>query len=81
MTGADKWDCMQALLEGVPRERLVMLDLFAEVFPLWNRTEAFQGVPFIWCMLHNFGGNLGEPSVIEPHTLASRAIARLQQPS
>ncbi|KAK9834371.1 hypothetical protein WJX84_011165 [Apatococcus fuscideae] len=49
---------IQALLEGVPRERLVMLDLFAEVFPLWNRTEAFQGVPFIWCMLHNFGGNL-----------------------
>ncbi|KAK9841152.1 hypothetical protein WJX74_000989 [Apatococcus lobatus] len=49
---------IQALLEGVPQDRLIMLDLFAEVFPLWNRTEAFQGVPFIWCMLHNFGGNL-----------------------
>ena len=56
-------DAGQALLEGVPKDRLIMLDLFAEVFPLWNRTDAFQGVPFIWCMLHNFGGNLGETEI------------------
>ncbi len=60
-------DVRQALLEGVPKDRLIMLDLFAEVFPLWNRTEAFQGVPFIWCMLHNFGGNLGEASSSSLH--------------
>jgi alpha-N-acetylglucosaminidase len=50
--------CPQALLSGVPQGRLVLLDLFADEHPVWSRTEAFYGYPFIWCMLHNFGGNL-----------------------
>jgi hypothetical protein len=49
---------MQALVSGVPQGSLIMLDLYAEVFPLWKRTKAFYGAPFIYCMLHNFGGNL-----------------------
>lgn len=48
---------MQALLAGVPCGRLVLLDLFADEHPVWTRTEALYGHPFIWCMLHNFGGN------------------------
>ncbi len=50
---------MQGALEGVPRGRLVLLDLIAELHPLWRRTNGFYGAPFIWCMLHNFGGNSG----------------------
>ena len=50
--------CLQALLSGVPQGRLILLDLFADEHPVWSRTEAFYGYPFIWCMLHNFGGNL-----------------------
>lgn len=42
----------------MPKGKLVLLDLFAEEHPVWTRTEAFYGYPFIWCMLHNFGGNL-----------------------
>jgi len=38
---------------------MVILDLYAEVSPIWSETESFYGKPFIWCMLHNFGGNLG----------------------
>ena len=38
---------------------MIILDLFAEVQPIWKETESFYGQPFIWCMLHNFGGNLG----------------------
>ncbi|KAK9837149.1 hypothetical protein WJX81_006355 [Elliptochloris bilobata] len=49
---------IQALISGVPTGALVMLDLYAEVQPQWARTEGFYGAPFIWCMLHNFGGNL-----------------------
>lgn len=49
--------CVQALLSGVPQGRLVLLDLFAEEHPIWTRTSALYGHPFIWCMLHNFGGN------------------------
>lgn len=49
---------IQALLRGVPKGSLILLDLFAEEHPVWERTESFYGYPFIWCMLHNFGGNL-----------------------
>jgi alpha-N-acetylglucosaminidase len=53
------WVLFQGLLSGVPRGRLILLDLYAEVFPIWLRTASFYGIPFIWCMLHNFGGNTG----------------------
>ena len=48
---------VQALVTAVPQGSLVLLDLYAEVFPLWKRTEHFYGASFIYCMLHNFGGN------------------------
>ena len=48
----------------MPRGALVMLDLYAEMFPLWQRTRSFFGAPFIYCMLHNFGGNSGVQPVI-----------------
>ncbi|KAJ6672454.1 ALPHA-N-ACETYLGLUCOSAMINIDASE [Salix viminalis] len=48
----------KALLHSVPIGRLVVLDLFAEVKPIWITSEHVYGVPNIWCMLHNFAGNL-----------------------
>ncbi|XP_073224933.1 alpha-N-acetylglucosaminidase-like, partial [Cicer arietinum] len=49
---------MKALLHSVPVGKLVVLDLFAEVKPIWISSEQFYGVPYIWCMLHNFAGNI-----------------------
>ncbi|XP_028781748.1 alpha-N-acetylglucosaminidase-like isoform X2 [Neltuma alba] len=49
---------MKALLHSVPTGKLVVLDLFAEVKPIWITSEQFYGVPYIWCMLHNFAGNI-----------------------
>lgn len=49
---------MKALLHSVPVGKLVVLDLFAEVKPIWVTSEQFYGVPYIWCMLHNFAGNI-----------------------
>ncbi|KAL5813955.1 hypothetical protein ACOSQ4_024596 [Xanthoceras sorbifolium] len=49
---------MKALLHSVPLGSMVVLDLFAEVKPIWITTEQFYGVPYIWCMLHNFAGNI-----------------------
>jgi alpha-N-acetylglucosaminidase len=46
-----------ALLDAVPNDHMVVLDLHAEAFPLWKSTEAFHGKPWIWCFLHNFGGH------------------------
>ncbi|KAJ3607513.1 hypothetical protein NHX12_024564 [Muraenolepis orangiensis] len=50
---------IKALLHGVPIGRMIVLDLFAETEPVFTYTESFYGQPFIWCMLHNFGGNSG----------------------
>jgi len=50
---------VKALLEGVPRDRLIILDLFSDVRSIYDMTDNYFGYPFIWCMLHNFGGNYG----------------------
>ena len=47
---------IQAYLNGVPDNGMIILDLWAEENPVWNRTESYYGKPWIWCMLHNFGG-------------------------
>ncbi|XP_077981235.1 alpha-N-acetylglucosaminidase-like isoform X2 [Glandiceps talaboti] len=48
----------QAYLQGVPLGKMIVLDLMAEVYPIYKKTKSFYGQPFIWCMLHNFGGNI-----------------------
>ncbi len=47
----------KALLTAVPDDKMIILDLATEIEPVWKRTEAFYGKPWIWNMLHNFGGN------------------------
>lgn len=49
---------MEALLHSVPFGKMIVLDLFAEVRPIWKKSSQFYGTPYIWCMLHNFGGNI-----------------------
>jgi alpha-N-acetylglucosaminidase len=48
----------KALLDAVPDDKMIVLDLATEIEPVWKRTEAFYGKPWIWNMLHNFGGNI-----------------------
>lgn len=52
-----KNDRIEALLSGVPDDNMLLLDLWAERYPVWNETNSFCGKPWIWCMLHNFGQN------------------------
>ncbi|KAM0947769.1 putative alpha-N-acetylglucosaminidase [Dioscorea sansibarensis] len=49
---------MKALLHSVPVGKMIVLDLFADVNPIWKKSSHFYGVPYVWCMLHNFGGNI-----------------------
>ncbi|RLN39237.1 alpha-N-acetylglucosaminidase isoform X1 [Panicum miliaceum] len=49
---------MKALLHSVPIGKMIVLDLFADVKPIWKMSSQFYGVPYIWCLLHNFGGNI-----------------------
>ena len=48
---------VKSLVRGVPLGKLVLLDLYAEILPAYQLFDSFYGQPFIWCMLHNFGGN------------------------
>ncbi|XP_067825384.1 alpha-N-acetylglucosaminidase isoform X2 [Heptranchias perlo] len=56
---------VKALLHGVPLGRMIILDLFADSRPAYSFTESFYGQPFIWCMLHNFGDNIGMYGTVE----------------
>jgi alpha-N-acetylglucosaminidase len=49
---------VEALLKAVPDDKMILLDLAAEIEPVWKRTQAFYGKPWIWNMLNNFGGNV-----------------------
>ncbi|KAK9913048.1 hypothetical protein M0R45_036874 [Rubus argutus] len=49
---------MKALLHSVPFGKMIVLDLFADVKPIWNTSSQFYDTPYIWCLLHNFGGNI-----------------------
>ncbi len=44
-----------AFLDAVPDAHLVVLDLFCDVTPVWNRTGGFCAKPWLWCALQNFG--------------------------
>lgn len=50
---------LKAFLTAVPLGHMLVLDLQSELYPQYERTSSFHGQPFIWCMLHNFGGTLG----------------------
>lgn len=38
---------------------MLILDVQSEQHPIYSRTNFYHGQPFIWCMLHNFGGTSG----------------------
>jgi alpha-N-acetylglucosaminidase len=49
---------IKALLNAVPDKQMIVLDLYSEEYPVWNRTDSYYGKPWIWNMLQNFGGNV-----------------------
>jgi alpha-N-acetylglucosaminidase len=58
----DFWtnDRIEAYLGGVsdPTE-MIILDLFSEAEPQWQRTQSYYGKRWVWCLLHDYGGNMG----------------------
>ena len=58
---SDYWkqEQINALLAGAPDDKMIILDLFSTAKPVWNKTEAYNGKPWIWNMLHNWGGKQG----------------------
>ncbi|GFN94101.1 N-acetylglucosaminidase, alpha [Plakobranchus ocellatus] len=56
---------VKALVTSVPKGSMIILDLAAEIEPVYQKFESFYGQPFIWCMLHNFGGTMEFYGVID----------------
>jgi len=54
----DFWQDPQskALIGAVPDDKMIILDLWGERFPTWETKSSFYGKPWIWNVLHNFGG-------------------------
>ncbi|XP_034836377.1 alpha-N-acetylglucosaminidase [Maniola hyperantus] len=50
---------VQSFITSVPNGRMLVLDLQSEQWPQYDLYDMYYGQPFIWCMLHNFGGTLG----------------------
>jgi alpha-N-acetylglucosaminidase len=51
---------IEAYLGGVEDDDdMIVIDLFSETAPQWQRTDSYFGKPWLWCQLHDFGGNLG----------------------
>ncbi|KAF8790491.1 Alpha-N-acetylglucosaminidase like protein [Argiope bruennichi] len=57
----DIWqpDQARAFLRAVPQGKMIILDLQSELYPQYHRLPSYYGQPFIWCMLHNYGGVTG----------------------
>ncbi|KAF9820748.1 hypothetical protein IEO21_01191 [Rhodonia placenta] len=69
-------DRISAFLGAVPgSDSMIILDLYAEAEPQWQRTDSYYGKQWIWCELHDYGGNMGiEGNLPE---LASAPLAAL----
>ena len=70
---------IQALLGAVPDDKMIILDLWSERHPVWNRTNAYYGKPWIWCMLHNFGQNINMSGNVT--SVANDPAAALNDPA
>jgi alpha-N-acetylglucosaminidase len=46
---------IEAFLNAVPDSQMLVLDLFCDVTPVWNRTRGFYGKPWAWCAVQTFG--------------------------
>lgn len=67
------------LLEAVAPDRLTVLDLHAETVPQWS-VRGHHGHPWVWCMLLNFGGNVGLHGKLDHVARAFDAARRSSAP-
>ncbi|KAF2260699.1 family 89 glycoside hydrolase [Lojkania enalia] len=61
-SNSDFWsnERIEAYLSGIAEDSdMLILDLFSESQPQWQRTQSYYGKPWIWNQLHNYGGNMG----------------------
>lgn len=47
------------ILDTVPHSELIVLDLYSEKIPKWEKQNGYGKHDWLYCMLLNFGGNIG----------------------
>lgn len=47
------------LLAGLDKKHTVIIDLAAEFWERWKERKGFNGFPWLWCHITNYGGNIG----------------------
>ncbi|KAF8511074.1 alpha-N-acetylglucosaminidase [Hysterangium stoloniferum] len=64
-------DYISAYLGGPEDEKgLLILDLYTEAQPQWQRTLSYFGRPWVWCALNDYGGNQGFEGYLKNVTAA-----------
>ncbi|KAF2469638.1 putative alpha-N-acetylglucosaminidase, partial [Lindgomyces ingoldianus] len=61
-SNSDFWsnERVEAYLSGVETDSdMLILDLFSESQPQWQRTNSYYGKHWVWNELHDYGGNMG----------------------
>jgi alpha-N-acetylglucosaminidase len=46
------------MIDALDKNKLLVLDLFCEDHENWRLRDSFYGTPWLWCTIHNFGGNV-----------------------
>ena len=49
---------IEAFLNAVPDDRMLVLDLYCDGTPVWDKTRGFFGKPWAWCAIQNFGDSV-----------------------
>ena len=47
----------QPMLDALDKTKCLVLDLYCEDHENWRGRNQFGGTPWLWCSIHNFGGN------------------------
>lgn len=47
------------MIDALDKNRLLVLDLWCEAQENWRQRNSFDGTPWLWCTIENFGGNVG----------------------
>ena len=47
------------MLAGVDKNKILVQELFGETTNNWEKRNAYEGTPFVWCMITNYGERPG----------------------
>ena len=68
-----------AMLAGLDKSKLLILDLYCESSEMWRERKAFDGIRYLWCVVICFGGNNGIDGILQDY--ANKFVTAQHDPS